>query len=124
MITFENFYKNKQLNTSLMKRLKEKWGITSNLQLTIIFIVFAITGSTALYLSKPFTNFIGLTKENLGFIYIPIRYITIFPIYQVLLVIIGTIFGQFSFFWNFEKKMLYWMKLKFVADFFDKIFKQ
>ena len=124
MITFENFYKNKQLNTSLMKRLKEKWGITSNLQLTIIFIVFAITGSTSAYLSKPFTNFIGLTKENLGFFFIPIRLLAIFPIYQVLLVIIGTIFGQFTFFWNFEKKMLYRMKLKFIADFFDKIFRQ
>ena len=107
-----------------MKRLKEKWGITSNFQLTLIFIVFAITGSTAAFLSKPFTVFIGLTKENLGLFYIPIRLIAIFPIYQVLLVLIGAIFGQFSFFWDFEKKMLHRMKLKFVADFLDKIFKQ
>jgi hypothetical protein len=30
----------------------------------------------------------------------------IFPLYQVLLVLIGALFGQFSFFWGFEKKML------------------
>ena len=106
-----------------MNKLKEKWGVTSNLQLTIIFIVFAITGSTAAYLSKPFTNLVGISKENFGFFYLPVRLIVIFPIYQVLLVLIGAIFGQFSFFWNFEKKMLYRMKLKPVADFFDKLFK-
>jgi manganese efflux pump family protein len=106
-----------------MNKLKEKWGVTSNLQLTIIFIVFAITGSTAAYLSKPFTNLVGISKENFGFFYLPVRLIVIFPIYQVLLVLIGAIFGQFSFFWNFEKKMLYRMKLKPVADFFDKVFK-
>lgn len=106
-----------------MNKLKEKWGVTSNIQLTIIFIVFAITGSTAAYLSKPFTNLIGISKENFGFFYIPVRLIIIFPIYQVLLVLIGTVLGQFSFFWNFEKKMLYRMKLKPVADFFDKVFK-
>jgi hypothetical protein len=30
----------------------------------------------------------------------------IFSIYQFLLVIVGTIFGQYQFFWNMEKKML------------------
>ncbi len=37
----------------IMKKLKERWNVSSNWQLTIIFIVFAITGSTAAYLSKP-----------------------------------------------------------------------
>jgi hypothetical protein len=106
-----------------MNKLKEKWGITSNFQMAIIFIVFAITGSTAAYLSKPFTNFVGINKENFGFFFVPIRLIAIFPIYQLLLVVFGAILGQFSFFWNFEKTMLYRMKLKPVADFFDKLFK-
>lgn len=103
-----------------MKRLKEKWGVESNLQLTIIFIVFAITGSTAAYISKPFTNWIGLTSENLGGFYLPIRLIAIFPLYQVLLVFVGFVFGQFKFFWEFEKKMLHRMKLGFIADFFER----
>lgn len=103
-----------------MKKLKERWGVTSNLQLTIIFIVFAITGSTAAYLSKPFTDLIGLTKDNLGWLYLPVRLIAIFPIYNVLLVSIGFIFGQFDFFWNFEKKMLRSMKLGFIVNWFEK----
>jgi hypothetical protein len=103
-----------------MKKLKERWGVSSNWQLIVIFIVFAITGSTAAWMSKPFTNYIGLTKETLGFFYLPIRLIAIFPIYQVLLVLIGFIFGQFEFFWNFEKKMLRSMRLGFIPDWFER----
>ena len=36
-----------------MKKLKEKWGITSNFQLVIIFIVFGITGSASAIISGP-----------------------------------------------------------------------
>jgi hypothetical protein len=45
--------------------------------------------------------------------------VLIFPFYQVLLVFIGFLFGQFTFFWNFEKKMLNRMKLGFIANFVD-----
>ena len=41
-----------------MKKLKERWGITSNFQIVIIFIVFGITGSVSAYISGPLTNFI------------------------------------------------------------------
>lgn len=103
-----------------MNKLKQHWNITSNWQLVIIFIVFAITGSTAAYLSKPFTSAIGITKENLHWsFYWPLRLVLIFPIYQILLVFIGALFGQFRFFWDFEKKMLYRMKLGNIADFID-----
>jgi hypothetical protein len=103
-----------------MKKLKERWGVSSNYQLTIIFIVFAITGSSAAYLSKPFTDLIGLTKDNLGWLYLPIRLIAIFPIYNVLLVCFGFLFGQFTFFWNFAKKMFRSMKLGFIVDWIEK----
>jgi hypothetical protein len=103
-----------------MEKLKERWGITSNFQLIILFIVFAITGSLSAYLSKPFTNYIGLTEENLGTFFLPVRLVAIFPIYQVLLVFIGFLFGQFTFFWWFEKKMLRGMKLGFIVDWFER----
>ncbi|KIX19970.1 diacylglyceryl transferase [Flavobacterium sp. 316] len=109
-----------------MNKLKERWNITSNIQLIIIFIVFAITGSSSAYLSKPFISFLGITKESMSlWLYWPLRIILIFPIYQVLLIIIGSIFGQFPFFWEFEKKMLNRMKMGFIVDFIeDKIKKQ
>ena len=42
----------------ILKKLKERWGITSNFQLVIIFIVFGITGSVSAYISGPLTYFI------------------------------------------------------------------
>ena len=89
-----------------MRDLKKRWGIETNFQLTIIFIVFAITGSASAWLSKPFCFWLGITKSDFGFWFTPVRLLLIFPIYQVLLVFIGFIFGQFNFFWTFEKKML------------------
>ncbi len=90
----------------IMNKLKKRWGVSSNYQLTIIFIVFAITGTASAWLSKPFCIGLGITKEELGFWFTPIRLLLIFPIYQVLLVLIGFTFGQFNFFWAFEKKIL------------------
>jgi len=97
-----------------MRKLKERWGVTSDLQFAVIFVVFAITGSASAWLSRYFCEWIGLTKDDLGFWFTPVRLILIFPIYQVLLVLIGAIFGQFKFFWAFEKRMLRAMKLGFL----------
>ncbi|MDG2433735.1 DUF6787 family protein [Flavobacterium sp.] len=97
-----------------MKKLKKRWGIESNLQLAIIFIVFAITGSTSAWISKPVCLWLGITAADFGSWFILIRLLIIFPLYQVFLVAIGTLFGQFTFFWKFEKKMLKSMGLGFL----------
>ena len=90
-----------------MKRLKERWGIDSNFQIAVIFVVFAITGSTSAKLAGPVTEFLGIDPETVGtWLYWTARILLIFPVYQVLLVAFGWLFGQFDFFWNFEKKML------------------
>jgi manganese efflux pump family protein len=100
-----------------MKRFKEKWGITSNFQLAIILLVFSITGSVAVWVVKPVLDLVGLDKEALSpWVFWPIRIFIIFPIYQVLIVLIGAIFGQFKFFWAFEKKMLVRLGFKQFKD--------
>lgn len=89
-----------------MKRLKEKWKITSNVQFVIILVVFAITGSLSAKIAKLFCVYIGLDFSELNPILAwTLRLIIILPIYQILLIIIGSLFGQFRFFWEFEKKM-------------------
>jgi len=98
-----------------MQKLKKRWGIETNTQLVIIFVVFAITGSSAAKLASPLTDFLGITHERFSpFVYWFARIFLIFPIYQVLLVLFGFIFGQYNFFWNFEKKMLSRMGLGFL----------
>ncbi|MCZ6594564.1 MAG: diacylglyceryl transferase [Bacteroidetes bacterium] len=97
-----------------MKKLKERWGVSSNWQLAVIFIVFSVTGSAAAKIAGPITEVIGITKDWGGWVYWPIRILLIFPLYQVLLVFFGWLFGQFTFFWNFEKKMLRYLGLGFL----------
>jgi len=103
-----------------MEKLKERWGINSTYQIVVIFIVFAITGSSSVYVAKPFLAWVGLSREVFsesfwgGFLYWTLRLLLIFPFYQILLLIFGWLFGQFKFFWNFEKKMLSRMGLGFM----------
>jgi hypothetical protein len=98
-----------------MEKLKQRWGIDSNFQIIVIFVVFAVTGSAAAKLAEPVTELIGLDRETTNaWVYWIIRILLIFPIYQVLLVAFGWIFGQFKFFWNFEKKMLKRLGLGFL----------
>lgn len=98
-----------------MKRLKQRWNIDSDFQLFVIFLVFAITGSSSAWLSTPVCTWLGISKATMSYgVYLPLRLLLIFPIYQVLLVTIGWILGQFTFFWNFEKKMLTRLGLGFL----------
>lgn len=103
-----------------MSNLKQRWGIKSNWQMTIIFVVFAITGTTASIVAKPILSWLGITKETLNpILYWTLYILIILPVYKVLLITIGTIFGQHTFFKNFVFKMLRGMKLGFIADVFE-----
>ena len=97
----------------IFKKLEPKWQVAYRWELIAIFIVFAITGSTASKLSGPFLELIGLAEiTHNKFLFWVIRILLIFPFYQILLIIFGWLFGQFTFFWAFEKKMLKRMGFK------------
>ncbi|PPK94059.1 MULTISPECIES: DUF6787 family protein [Nonlabens] len=98
------FYK---ITMWLFSKLKTRWEVTYRWELIAMFIVFAITGSLSARLSGPFMEYIGLSRESMsGWLFWPLRILILFPIYQILLVAMGWLFGQFDFFWKFEKKML------------------
>ncbi len=99
-----------------MKKLKKRWNIKTNGQLFIVFLVFAITGSSAAKLAAPLTDFFEIKKEMGWHIYWPFRILIILPIYQLLLVFYGWVFGELEFFWNFEKKMLQKMGFVFLFN--------
>ncbi len=104
-----------KLSLFFFKKLKNKWTVNARWEFIAIFIAFAVTGSTAGKLSDPLMEFIGLDREETsGWAYWPLRLFLIFPIYQVILLIFGWIFGQYKFFYDFEKKMLARMGLGFL----------
>ncbi|MBJ47730.1 MAG: diacylglyceryl transferase [Candidatus Marinimicrobia bacterium] len=89
-----------------LEKIKKKWSVESDLQLLVIFLVFGITGSLSTWLSKPVLAFFDINRLTISpLAYWTLRILIIFPIYQMLLLVIGTIFGQYSFFKNFVKKM-------------------
>lgn len=97
------------------KKLENKWKVEYRWEMIAIFIVFAITGSLSAKLAQPLTHWAGVHRETANpWLYWLVRIVIILPIYQVLLVAIGWLFGQFKFFWGFEKKMLARMGLGFL----------
>ena len=91
----------------MIKYLKDKWNLKSNFQLVIILIVFAITGSGSLYISKPLMEFLSISQENMDiYLYWVFRFIIVTIVYQFVLLLVAFVFGQFNWFWNFEKKIL------------------
>ncbi|GAB4156569.1 MAG: hypothetical protein Tsb0033_07370 [Winogradskyella sp.] len=101
----------------LFRLLEKRWVLQYRWEMIRVFLVFAVTGSSSLYVGKPIIMLLGITKENLN----PILYWVLFIIiglifYQILLVTFGWIFGQFQFFWEFEKKMLRRFGLKRFLD--------
>jgi len=86
-------------------KLKERWGVDSDFQILLIFIVFGLTGSTVVYIKGYFFQLIGFTDTTPGWLKTILYLIFIFPAYQVLLLIYAFIFGQFDFFWNKMKKL-------------------
>ncbi len=104
-----------------MKRLRKHWNIQSNWQLFVILLVFSLTGSSSAYLAEPALTYIGLERDDFsegfwfgGLGYYLLYFVFIFPIYLLLLAGFGWLFGMFSFFWKFEKKMLKRLGLAFL----------
>lgn len=91
----------------LFKKLERKWILDYRWEMIRVFIVFSVTGSSSVFIGKPIMAFIGITKDNLNTTVYWILYILVGIIfYQFMLVFFGWLFGQFKFFWDFEKKML------------------
>lgn len=85
-----------------IQRLARRWGVKPS-RVLVILLVFACTGCTVLFLKKPvIALFVTDGVQPLGFTIL--YYILILPVYNVFLLIYGAVFGQFKFFWAFEKR--------------------
>ena len=90
-----------------MKRIweiwKEKWGVKTDLRMTWIFIVFAITGSSTVVVRKFLFNVLGIDIQNAVLAFI-VKFVAIYLVYQVMLFLVGTIMG--------ERKFVQWFLIK------------
>lgn len=101
---------------SWVKKLQERWELKNIYQVVLVLLVFACTGMTSLYVKEGLYWIAGIAPETNPWIRIPYRIFATFIAYQFLLLAYGWLFGQFNFFWGFEKKILKRFGIKFGAD--------
>lgn len=92
----------------MFQRLQQKWKV-SGTQFFLILCVFAITGTTTAYLTRQVTYWLQLPSSSPWYWVIKVA-ILIFG-YQVIILLVSIPFGQFNFFWSYEKKILRRMKI-------------
>lgn len=88
-----------------LDRLKERWKLESSVQAVLVLLVFACTGISVMFLKEPLYALVGISKQTSSWVKVPFYVVAVLPAYQVLLLLYGFLFGQFYFFWNFEKRM-------------------
>jgi hypothetical protein len=87
----------------MFDNLQKRWKV-SGTQLFLILCVFAITGTLTAYISRQITFWLDVEKYSFLFWVLKIS-VLLFG-YQVIILLVSIPFGQFSFFWNYEKKIL------------------
>ena len=87
-----------------IEKLKVRWGITSTFQVFIILVVFACTGFSVLYVEEVIFKMIGIPEERSWWVAFLLFLLITIPLYNLLLLVYGFLFGQFRFFRNFEKR--------------------
>ena len=97
-----------------MQKIRNFFKVESNFQLLIVNVVFAVTGTISVVLAGFVLNLIGLDTNALNSsLYWTLRILILMPIYQILLIMVGAVFGEFAYFWRIEKKMLNKLGIKF-----------
>ena len=91
----------------IIQKLTYKWNIETDIQLLWIFVVFAITGSSIVFVRKPITEYL-FSKSTYGELFwyeLIITIVIVYFIYQIFLFVIGSILGQHKFVKWFVVKM-------------------
>ena len=96
----------------MIQKLINKFNAKSKLHLLVIFLVFGLSGTLSLWISSPILLALHLENVLNNYpLYIFFRVLIIIPIYQLILIFIATLFGEFEYFWKFEKKILKRIKI-------------
>ncbi|RYG51765.1 MAG: hypothetical protein EOO01_07900 [Chitinophagaceae bacterium] len=89
-----------------IKRMQEKWGVKGPVQVILICMAFACTGMSVVAIRPQLFNLLHVTQAEPMWLKTVLYLIFIFPLYQIMLLGYGFLFGQFSFFWEKEKKLI------------------
>ncbi|MDC0183369.1 hypothetical protein OAJ43_04450 [Nitrosomonadales bacterium] len=97
----------------MINKVRKSFKAENNWHLFIIFLVFAISGTLSVIVSGPIIDFLKINELVDSYsLYLTIKILIIFPVYQIVLLVVGSFFGQYRYFLDFEKKMLMRFKKK------------
>jgi hypothetical protein len=97
-------------------KMQERWGLETTRQVLLVLAVFSLSGSSVVWLRKGLFNLLGYDDATPMWLKTITYILFIFPTYQSLLLLYGFLLGQFSFFWEKEKKMFRWIAKKFKGE--------
>ncbi|GJQ63547.1 MAG: hypothetical protein SCALA702_26000 [Melioribacteraceae bacterium] len=78
-------------------------ALSKSINVIVILLVFALTGTSTAYISGLLTSALGVEKWSLLFWVVWL--IFIFPLYQGLTLVFAFIFGKFDYFYTRQKKI-------------------
>ncbi len=96
----------------MISQLLKLFGVNNITKLALVFLVFSLSGVIALYASDILTTFLLKFIDNSILILI-LRVVSIFILYQVIIIITAIPFGQFSYFISYQRRFIKKIKLLF-----------
>jgi hypothetical protein len=85
----------------MFEGLKKKWGV-SGIRFVLIFCVFALGGSLTGLAGKKLMTFLHIDQQVFYWI---VYVVVVTLLWPFCILLVSLPFGQFSFFWNYEKKL-------------------
>ena len=68
LLTITIFFVLLKFTLFLFKKLESKWNLQYKWEFISVFLVFAVTGTSSIFIARPIIKLIGITKENLNLI--------------------------------------------------------
>ncbi len=89
----------------MWKKLQARWNVNSSWDVLVILLVFACTGFSVMYLKRFLFSMTGLDAAE-GWLRWTVNILIILPLYQMILIGWGWVFGKYDFFLRFVNRMI------------------
>ena len=104
-----------QILKTIMKKLIIAFKARSKAHLVLIFLIFGLSGILSISASDIVLDFLGLVQNTTNaLIYWPTRLVTLFLVYQLILLLVSACFGEFRHFSKYSLKLI--KRLKFQSS--------
>ena len=91
--------------SGFVTKLKTKWGISNNFDFIRIMLAFSFAGLAVSFSRRSICHLLGVDHNVAWWIKVLVNVPLFILLYQLWLLLFGTLLGQFAFFWEREKKL-------------------